>query len=67
MDLAALKAELKVWERAFKAQHGREPGKGDIKAAPEMGEESTRQGRRNKGESLKMAHPCFSREVQGVQ
>jgi hypothetical protein len=31
-DLGAIKADLKTWERAFKATHGREPRKDDIKA-----------------------------------
>lgn len=36
MDL--LKAELKAFERDFKAKNGRAPGKADIKAQPEIGE-----------------------------
>lgn len=34
---ATLKSELKAFEREFKAQHGRNPTKDDIKARPEIG------------------------------
>jgi hypothetical protein len=37
-DLTALKAELKAWEKAFKAQHGREAKKEDIKLDAQIGE-----------------------------
>lgn len=37
MDLAAIKADLKAWERDFKSEHGREPTKADIKAVPAIG------------------------------
>ena len=32
-----LKAELKAWERSFQQEHGRKPGKADIKADPAIG------------------------------
>lgn len=34
---SALKQELKVWEAAFRAEHGRDPTKQDIKQEPEIG------------------------------
>lgn len=37
VDLVAIRAELKSWERSFRTSHGREPGKDDIKAEPEIG------------------------------
>jgi hypothetical protein len=36
-DIAAVRAELKTWERTFKAQNGREPSVHDIKAHPTIG------------------------------
>lgn len=39
-DLAKTKAELKAWERAFKAKNGREPKKDDIKLDPAIGTSS---------------------------
>ncbi|KZV96029.1 hypothetical protein EXIGLDRAFT_747878, partial [Exidia glandulosa HHB12029] len=32
-DLASVKAEIKRWERAFRAEHARDPSKDDMKAA----------------------------------
>lgn len=37
MDLAALKAELKCWEKSFKAKHGAKPQKEDVRANPHIG------------------------------
>lgn len=34
MDLPAVKALVKSWEKAFKSQHRREPTKDDIKQDP---------------------------------
>lgn len=31
MDLSAVKAAVKTWEKSFKAKHGRDPTKEDIK------------------------------------
>lgn len=31
MDIAHVKASVKAWEKAFKAEHGRDPTKEDIK------------------------------------
>lgn len=38
MELAAVKARVKAWEKAFKAQHGRAPVKDDIKRDGDIGE-----------------------------
>jgi hypothetical protein len=35
--LKQVKAEVKAWERAFKAENKREPTKNDIKTAPGIG------------------------------
>lgn len=34
MDLATVKAKVKAWERAFRADHAREPTKEDVKKDP---------------------------------
>jgi thiamine biosynthesis lipoprotein ApbE len=34
MDLPTVKASVKAWEKAFKAQHKRDPTKEDIKRDP---------------------------------
>ncbi|KAK8861506.1 hypothetical protein IAR55_002327 [Kwoniella newhampshirensis] len=34
MDIASVKATVKSWEKAFKARHGRDPTKEDIKSDP---------------------------------
>lgn len=34
MDLPTVKAAVKSWEKTFKAKHGREPTKEDIKRDP---------------------------------
>lgn len=39
-DLATIKADLKAWERTFKAKNGREPKKDDIKLDPDIGTSS---------------------------
>jgi hypothetical protein len=36
-DIAAVRVELKTWEREFKSQHGRDPSVQDIKTHPEIG------------------------------
>lgn len=38
MDLASLRAEIKVWERVFKAEHQRNPTIDDIKSLPKIGQ-----------------------------
>jgi hypothetical protein len=38
-DLKVVKAQVKSWERSFKAEHNKLPTKADIKAVPEIGEE----------------------------
>lgn len=38
LDLVAVRAELKVWEKSFKAREGRDPSKADIKANPDIGQ-----------------------------
>jgi hypothetical protein len=37
MDVSALRAEIKAWERDFKAQNGAEPTVQDIKDRPHIG------------------------------
>lgn len=37
-QLVAIRAELKAWEKSFKARQGREPSKADIKANPDIGQ-----------------------------
>ena len=37
MDVDAVRAEIKSWERSFKAKLGREASVDDIKADPEIG------------------------------
>ena len=37
-NLVAIRAELKAWEKSFKARQGREPSKTDIKANPDIGQ-----------------------------
>jgi hypothetical protein len=36
-DVASLRAEIKTWERTFKAKKGREPTVDDIKKLPDIG------------------------------
>ena len=37
MDLAALRAEIKAWERDFRSKHGRDPSIQEIKDQPAIG------------------------------
>lgn len=37
VDTDALRAELKSWENAFKQEHGRKPGRADIKIDATIG------------------------------
>jgi len=37
MDVTALRAEIKAWERDFKADYGRDPTIQDIKDRPDIG------------------------------
>jgi hypothetical protein len=43
MDVAALRAEIKAWERDFKADNGRDPAIQDIKDRPDIGAVLARQ------------------------
>lgn len=36
-EVAALRTELKAWERSFRATHGRDPSIQDIKEEPNLG------------------------------
>ncbi|KAJ7651697.1 hypothetical protein DFH06DRAFT_1420455 [Mycena polygramma] len=38
MDVSALRTEIKTWERNFRAEHGREPSRQDIKEKPGLAE-----------------------------
>ena len=37
MDVAALRAEIKAWERDFRSKHGRDPSIQEIKDQPAIG------------------------------
>ena len=37
VNATALRSELKSWENAFKAEHGRKPGRADIKSDAMIG------------------------------
>lgn len=37
MDVSAIRAEIKAWEREFKALHGRDPTIQEIKDRPDIG------------------------------
>lgn len=37
MDIVALRAEIKAWERDFKTDNGRDPTIQDIKERPDLG------------------------------
>ena len=37
MDVAALRAEIKAWERDFRSKHGRDPSIQEIKDQPTIG------------------------------
>jgi hypothetical protein len=37
-ELVRVRSEIKTWERSFKAEHGKDPGKEDIKARPDISE-----------------------------
>lgn len=51
-EAATLKAELKRFEKDFKAREGRAPGKADIKAHPEI------------GKACRVALPCLYDELK---
>jgi len=64
MDAAPLRAEIKAWERDFKADNGRDPTIQDIKDRPDIGAVLTRQLVPWKPLT---SNVFFSREVQAVQ
>ncbi|KAK7064014.1 DNA replication regulator sld2 [Favolaschia claudopus] len=49
MDVSTLKAEIKAWERSFRANHGREPSVQDIKKQPDLAEKYKLYKKLNKG------------------
>lgn len=61
MDLATLRADIKTWERDFKAHHGRQPTIEEIKQLPAMGTY------RISSFTDLLSYPITSRKVQALQ
>ena len=65
-SLAGVKAEIKTWERAFRAKHDRNPTRDDIKARRDIGtilpgiENEIINGRLNSGQVYPLQETCQS-------
>ncbi|KAJ6503281.1 hypothetical protein C8R47DRAFT_1210549 [Mycena vitilis] len=58
MDVSTLRTEIKTWERNFRAEHGREPSRQDIKEKPGLAEKYKEYKKLTKAaEALRPAKP----------